>query len=374
MIFIVSTISSKKIFPKLMLVTALLFVTVLFTPTDVYATHLSQDMKWQLVYISHNSACSNYDIQMTRIFSEITSGYMELYQLENSQYESFCVNQYEYSDYIAPFDLDLIILVYDKDIGRSELNSLNIGGLYYHTGADTLQKHAIIVCDCPTFNFSSPIWILTHELSHFVLTYGNYDMPTIEDMVHTNDAAYDKCFASKSSCGSIVMKIRSQTSAYSYSVMPVYEPAIGVPIFDALEEELPVQVVELTKVITKWWTQEKISDGDYFNAVGFMATGNSLYSHMNPEIITADIAFDYDYTVMEQLLSSESGEFTSDLLSRIPKSLLSSDELLFDDGQTLGMPTWFKTTAKWWIDGEISDEEFKKNVNFLRNEGLLRSR
>ncbi len=374
MIFIVSTISSKKIFPKLMLVTALLFVTVLFTPTDVYATHLSQDMKWQLVYISHNSACSNYDIQMTRTFSEITSGYMELYQLENSQYESFCVNQYEYSDYIAPFDLDLIILVYDKDIGRSELNSLNIGGLYYHTGADTLQKHAIIVCDCPTFNFSSPIWILTHELSHFVLTYGNYDMPTIEDMVHTNDAAYDKCFASKSSCGSIVMKIRSQTSAYSYSVMPVYEPAIGVPIFDALEEELPVQVVELSKVITKWWTQEKISDGDYFNAVGFMATGNSLYSHMNPEIITADIAFDYDYTVMEQLLSSESEEFTSDLLSRIPKSLLSSDELLFDDGQTLGMPTWFKTTAKWWIDGEISDEEFKKNVNFLRNEGLLRSR
>jgi len=374
MTFIISTISSKKIFPKLMLVTALLFVTVLFTPTEVYANHLSQDMKWQLVYISHNSACSNYDIQMTRTFSEITSGYMELYQFDNVQYDSFCVNQYEYSDYIAPFDLDLIILVYDKDIGREELNSLNIGGLYYHTGADTLQKHAIIVCDCPTFNFSSPIWILTHELSHFVLTYGNYDMPTIEDMVHTNDAAYDKCIASKSSCGSIVMKIRSQTSAYSYSVMPVYEPAIGVPILDASEEELPVQVVELTKVITKWWTQEKISDGDYFNAVGFMATGNSLFSHMNPEIITADTAFDYDYSVMEQLLSLESEELTSDLLSRIPKSLLSSDELLFNDGQTLGMPTWFKTTAKWWVDGEISDEEFKKNVNFLRNEGLLRSR
>ena len=84
-----------------------------------------------------------------------------------------------------------------------------------------------------------------------------------------------------------------------------------------------------------------------------MATGNSLYNHMNPEIITADTAFDYDSSVMEQLLSSESEEFTSDLLSRIPKSLLSSDELLFDDEQTLGMPTWFKTTAKWWIDGEI---------------------
>jgi len=374
MTFIDSTISSKKVFPKLMLVTALLFVTVLFTPTDAYASHLSQDMKWQLVYISHNSACSNYDIQMTRVFSEITSEYLELYQLDNAQYEPFCVNQYEYSDYIAPFDLDLIILVYDKDIGRHELNSLKIGGLYYHTGADTLQKHAIIVCDCPTFNFSSPIWILTHELSHFVLTYGNYDMITIEDMVHINDAAYDKCIALHSSCASLVMKIRSETSAYSYSVMPVYEPAIGAPILDASKKGLPVQVVELSKVITKWWAQEKISDGDYFNALGFMATGNSLFSHMTPEIITADISFDYDYSVMEQLLSSESEEFTSDLLSRIPKSLMSSDELLFDDNQTLGLPTWFKTSAKWWSDGKISDEEFKKNVNFLRNEGLLRQR
>jgi len=374
MTFIVSTISSKKVFPKLMLVTALLFVTVLFTPTDVYANHLSQDMKWQLVYISHNSACSNYDIQMTRVFSEITSAYLELYQLDNAQYEPFCVNQYEYSDYNAQFDLDLIILVYDKDIGRHELNSLKIGGLYHHTGADTLQKHAIIVCDCPTFNFSSPIWILTHELSHFVLTYSNYDMTTIEDIVHINDAAYDKCIASHSSCASLVMKIRSETSAYSYSVMPVYEPAIGAPILDDSKKELPIQVVELSKVITKWWTQEKISDGDYFNALGFMATGNSLFSHMNPKIITADTAFDYDNSVMEQLLSSESEEFTSDLLSRIPKSLLSSDELLFDDDQTLGMPTWFKTTAKWWSDGNISDEEFKKNVNFLRNEGLLRQR
>ena len=373
--FLINNISSKKIFSKIMLVTALLLVTVLFTPTDVYATHLSQDMKWQLVYISHNSACSNYDIQMTRTFSEITSGYLELYQLDNSQYDPLCINQYEYSDdYNAPFDLDLIVLVYDKDIGRQELNSQKIGGLYHHTGADTLQKHAIIVCDCPTFNFSSPIWILTHELSHFVLTYLGYDMTTIEDMVHTNDDAYDECINSHDFCGSLVMKIRSETSAYSYSVMPVYEPAIGAPILDGSEEELPIQVVELSKVITKWWTQDKISDGDFFNALGFMATGNSLYTHMNPEIITADTAFDYDSSVMEQLLSSESEEVTSQLLSRIPKSLLSNDELLLDENNEFGIPSWIKTTAKWWVEGKISDEEFKKNVNFLRNEGLVRSR
>jgi len=353
---------------------ALLFVTVSFTTSDVYAHHLSQDMKWQMVYISHNNVCSNYDIQMTRIYSEITSSYLESYQLENTSYDSLCINQYEYSEYMAPFDLDLIVLVYDKDIGRHELNSLKVGGFYHHVGSDPLQNHAIVICDCPTFKFSSPIWILTHELSHFMLTYLDYDLTLIEDMVHTKDVAYDKCIAAHSSCGSAVMKIRSETSAYSYSVMPLYEPAIGAPTLEDLDEELPVQVVELAKVFTKWWTEEKISDGDFYNALGFMATGNSLFNHMNPVILTADTAFDYDDVAWNKMITSKSTDVTSDLLSRIPKNLLSNDDLLLDEGKTLGMPEGFKTTAKWWVDGEISDEDFIRNVNFLRNEGLLRPR
>jgi len=47
------------------------------------------------------------------------------------------------------------------------------------------------------------------------------------------------------------------------------------------------------------------------------------------------------------------------------------DHSLLLEGKTLGMREWFKTITKWWIDGEISDDDFTKNVNFLRNEGLL---
>ena len=363
---------SSKIIQKIVLAFALLFVTVSFTTSDVYGNHISEEMKWQMVYITHNSVCSNYDIQMTRVYLEITSSYLESYQLENTSYDSLCINQYEYSGYTAPFDLDLIVLVYDKDIGRHELNSLKVGGFYHHVGSDPLQNHAIVICDCPTFNFSNPIWILTHELSHFVLTYLDYDLTLIEDMVHTKDVAYDKCIAAHSSCGSAVMKIRSETSAYSYSVMPLYEPAIGTPSIEALDEELPIQVVELAKVITKLWTEDRISDAELFNALGFMATGNSLYSHINPQILTADTAFDYDEISWKNMLSSKSGE-APDILSRIPKSMLSNDDLLLGEGK-IGIPPGFKTTAKWWVDGEISDDDFRKNVNFLRNEGLLRPR
>ena len=366
-------IISNNLTSKIIFASAIMLITISFTTNDAYGDHVSEDMKWQLVYITHNNICSNYDVQMTRTYSEITSSYLESYQLESTPYDTICINQYEYSGYTTPFDLDLIVIVYDKDIGRHELNSLKIGGYYHHVGPDPLQNHAIVICDCPTFNFSSPIWILTHELSHFVLTYLGYDLTIIEDLVHTNDAAYDKCIASSTTCGSAVMKIRSETSAYSYSVMPVYEPAVGATWIKSSDEELPVQVVELSKIITKWWTEEKISDADFYNSLGFMSTGNSLYSHMNPEILTADTAFDYDDTTWKNLLT-ESEEKTNDILSIIPKSMISNDDMLLEEGKILGMPDWFKTTAKWWVDGEISDDDFTKSVNFLRNEGLLRTR
>jgi hypothetical protein len=364
---------SSKIITKVILAFAILLVTISFATSDVYAHHLSQEMKWQMVYITHNNVCSNYDIQMTRTYSEIASSYFDRYQLQNSQYDTVCINQYEYSGYSTPFDLDLIILVYDKDIGRSELHSQNIGGYYHHVGSDSLQNHAIVVCDCPTFEYSSPMWILSHELSHFVLTYLGYDKTIIEDLVHTNDLKYDKCIQSHSTCGSAVMKIRSETSAYSYSVMPLYEPAIGATSIEITDEEIPIQVIELAKVLTKLWTEDRISDSELFNALGYMATGNTLYTHMNPRILTADTAFDYDEDSWKKLVASKS-QGTQDILSRIPKSMLSNDDLLLGEGKTSGIPPGFKTTAKWWVNGEISDDDFSRNVNFLTKEGLFRPR
>ena len=223
---------------KIIFTIAILLITLSFTTSEVYGNHFSKDMKWQMVYITHNSVCSNYDRQMTNTYSEVASNYLEKYQLDNSQYDPLCVNQFKYLDYVAPFDLDLVILVYDNDIGRMELQSQNIGGFYYHVGKDNVQNHAIIICDCPTFTFSSPMWIMTHELSHFVLTYLGYDMTIIEDLVHTSDDAYDECFRSHSTkCGSLVLKIRADTSAYSYSVMPMHEPAIGASPTNTIDEE-----------------------------------------------------------------------------------------------------------------------------------------
>jgi len=367
-------INMKRLSFVVILAATFMLTTSTFVTNEAFANHLSEDMSWQLVYITHNSVCSNYDTQKTRMYSEISSSYLNEYQLANSQYDPLCINQYAYSDYKAPSDLDLIILVYDKDIGRQELNSLKIGGYYHHTGPDIKQNHAIVICDCPTFDYSSPVWILSHELSHFVLTFYGYDVQVVEDLVHENDAAYDQCILTGTSCSTSVLKLRSETAAYSYSVMPLYEPAIGLISQEIVEEEVPVQVLELSKLVTKWWTQEKISEADLFNALGFMASGKSLYNYMNPETITADSSYEVDDEYVKNLLEADLAKENPELLSRIPKNLLSNDDLIFGEGNSKGMPAWFKTTIQWWVDGEISDDEFKRSVDFLRDEGLLRPR
>ena len=62
-----------------------------------------------------------------------------------------------------------------------------MGGLYSHTGSDRSFNHVIMICDCSTFYYSEPVWILSHELSHFVMYYRNYEMSVIEDLIHSND-------------------------------------------------------------------------------------------------------------------------------------------------------------------------------------------
>ena len=95
---------------------------------------------------------------------------------------------------------------------------------------------------------------------------------------------------------------------------------------------------------------------------------------MNPEIITADSSYDVDDEYVKKLLQNDLEKENPQLLSRIPENILSNNDLISDEGNAIGMPDWFKTTIQWWVDGEISDDEFKRSVDFLRDEGLLRPR
>ena len=354
------------------------------TTNQAFANHLSEEMKWQLVVISSYPACGNSHYQMMQKFDEITEKYLNMYQLENSKYEPSCIPDSKYaSDYQPPSDLDLIVLVYDRNLGEKELHSNDMGGLYSHTGIDRTHNHAVIICgDCPTFYYSNPAWIISHELSHFVLYYKDYDKSVIEDLVHSYDKKYDKCMESyDDSCKPSSTKLAAQS--YSYSVMPIYKPAIDNTYADKFtNDEIPELVLDLTKVITKWWAAGKITDGDYANAVGFVIDKDVISSQGDSKILFADEPLD-DVITWDEMISDNTPvywdrpakeDITKDILSRVPYNLKSEENIIYEGEVQLGLPEWFKNTANWWAEEKITDEEMLKSIEYLRESGVIRPR
>jgi hypothetical protein len=213
-----------------------------------FATHLSDDTKWQLVYLTHNPVCGNYDYQSVEKYTEITQKYLESYHFPNSNYDSICTTPSKLTKtYQAPQDLDLLVIVLDNDLGEEKLNAYKLGGIYAHSGLNKNHNHVIMFCDCSNFYYSDPVWTLTHELSHFVLYTLNYDSEVIETLVHRNDDTYDKCRESYTSeCSKVVEKLRIDASAYSYSVMPTYKPAIGSQKLETQEGQKAKYLKQIT--------------------------------------------------------------------------------------------------------------------------------
>ena len=127
--------------------------------------------EWQLLFIQE--AECNPNNNLNEVYSSLTTKYFEMYQLENTSHESLCMTEVEYSNYEMNENVDLLILVYDGEIGEKILQPNKVDGLYMHTGTDRTQNHMIIMCHCSDFDSSYdqilPSWILSHELSHFVL-------------------------------------------------------------------------------------------------------------------------------------------------------------------------------------------------------------
>lgn len=236
-----------------------------------YGVHESEELTWQLVFLSSYSACPNYHYQMTTQYNEIVIGYFEIYQLENNPFTPLCMPEQKYSTgYEIPEGLDLLILVYDRNLGRAELHHNGVGGLYHHAGEDWTKNHVIIFCDCSNFEYSEPIWILTHELSHFILFYKGFDKSIVEDHIHELDVKHDYCFedglAAAESCNSVKTKLKLEQWAYDWSVMKPYEPAIGQSIVTNFNQKNDSDLGnnnELRKTITKWWVSGKINN-EYF--------------------------------------------------------------------------------------------------------------
>ncbi len=59
-------------------------------------------------------------------------------------------------------------------------------------------------------------------------------------------------------------------------------------------------------------------------------------------------------------------------MPHIPFKLKSDSKINEElDDRLSNLPVWFKQTAVWWAEGNISDEEFVQSINYLKEEGLI---
>ncbi len=354
----------------LIAITVAVLVIGLSSPGYSYATHHSENIVWQVVMITSDKACSNYHHQMAEKYSEITEGYFELYELEEDHYEAVCLTENNFSNkYEKPYNLDLLIVAYDKNKGEEDLHSLAIGGLYTHTGNDLMQNHTIIFCDCSDFDYSNPTWILSHELSHFILHYLGFDLSIVEDEIHERDQKYDYCIENHNSesCIGVTAKIKSKNYGASYIVMAPFESAIGESFhLESDDIYLYSTEIQMLSEITKWWLEGQISDYYYAKSMEILSGYSS-----------------------ERLLDSQESLMKSSdfiLVAEPPKNIqdeslnltTKSEEILknipfidfeIEQSDNMKIPGWFTTRSQLWLDKEISDDEFIAGMDsFLNSE------
>ncbi len=230
------------------------------------------------------------------------------------------------------------------------------------------------MCDCPNFYYSDPVWILSHELSHFILYYLEYDSSIIEGLVHSYDEKYDQCRQSYTDdCVDIINKLRVDEMSYSFSVMPPYEHATRENP-QTNEKTIPSNIIELNKIIAKWWIDGKINEADYSNVLGFLKSEESFENKDNAKVLFKDDPLDKNIVMWYDILEPKPVLDTEELLAKIPNFLKSDAERVFRDVDVSGLPDWFKENTQWWIEGKITDKEFITNVEYLEKLGVIRPR
>ena len=340
------------------------------------AIHNSEEVIWQLVMVSSYPACSNYHYQMMYKYEDVTQKYLELYQFENSNHKPVCMTEWEYgTEYEEPDDLDLLIVVYDRNKGRGELHPYDVGGFYSHLGDEWTHNHTIIFCDCSNFHYSNPVWILSHELSHFVLNYLDFDLVVAEEKIHALDKKFDYCaeVGYDASCSEVKTRISGLNG--NYVMMKPYAPAIGKKVITSSTDgtffDTPFKQ-EMFSEINSWWLAGEVSDEKYAKSMEVLAgkadmrdRKGGFFSKESSHLIltepSKDTKFDFsDRTKVAEWIQQKADE----VLYMVP-GVQEYQWSLFEEKKEIEFPQWYKTRALWWQNGNITDAEFVSGMKYL---------
>jgi len=345
-----------------------ILLSLMAIPQSPSFAYTPEEATWQLVVISSEPACSGYHYYMVEKYNEITQEYLNLYKLFHGSYQPECYTEEDFiEEYTKPYDLDLLILVFDKEKGMADLHAHNTGGVYIHQGNDLSTNHNIIICDCPNFKYSDPTWILSHELSHFVLNYLGFDLDKVEDEIHGIDYKFDRCVEEEYTSLCSTIKTRIETDSAFWTVMIPYAPAIGkdppAPLIQKVSLESPYQTT-MIKEITNWWLDGEISDENYVKSLKILSgkednkdvIPNGIFKNSALQMLTEP---QHDYQ-NKTLSTDDSNKITENFLEI--NLAITKNQTYFSTSEKKLFLEELQIMANLWRENKVNENEFFSDI------------
>jgi hypothetical protein len=370
---------------KIYVIFSILITLTLILGPGITKSYAAEDssVEWQLLYIKKD-ACGPND-NMHKVYASLTSKYFELYKLENHNYAVDCISQSQFKNFQKSENVTLSILIFDKTLGQSILQPNSLDGIYVHSGNDRTINHLLMMCDCSdyasSYESTLPSWILSHELSHFVLSYKGFSKYDVKMKVHEKQDQYNNCVGTNfddKKCDEFKITVRADSSTKDYVMMAPYEPAIGNNVINYIAtDQSDSKLIDLQRDLTKMWITNTIDDKAY---------ETTLKSLVNPAInytsdeIKLSLEFPNGFMIRERSMPTEvewkqyldkntdKDKAFADLLNFIPFNLKDPES----QSNIEKMPNWFKTRALLWSEKRISDKVFFDGIEHLVRMGVLK--
>lgn len=377
-------INNIKIRQKTCLTLGLMAITMLMIQplvlNESYA--IKETFEWQLIFIQEDE-CNHTDT-LNEVYSSLTTKYFELYELDNVEREGYCMTELEYNEYQVSEDVDLLILMYDGAVGKKILQPNKVDGLYIHSGNDRLTNHLLIMCHCSDFDSGYdkilPSWILSHELSHFVLSYKGFPRSIIQNAIHDIEDEYDNCIGTNfqsEHCADFKLTLRPDNMSKDFPVMKPYDDAVGQKLIQYISGNVAdSKMVDLQRDLAKMWIKNEIDDSVYSNTLKSFVDGSiesddessEPFMYIKNGFVIAEKSKPKDVEWDEYLAEETQNQDNINLILQFIPFDLDKSEIEFDFDK---MPNWFKTRALLWSEKRISDKVFFEGVEHLIRMGII---
>lgn len=329
--------------------------------------------KWQLVYLTDEPKCSKKISGNVHEYNILINEYFKLYKHSNTGLEAKCISKalFDKSEYV---NIDLLILIEEKPkIKQYE-------SYYIHKGDDKNKNHLILVYDEDSlYNFYEikPItWTLTHELSHYILSFKGFNANTIEQVLHSTDVRFKQCIAKYSvdiDCTHIIQKIKSDLSSTELLIFPINDKILKGNTISRISNDISTSqvVINLLKEITTWWLMEKIDEQSYVKSLQQLVDTTQINNTNYNTNLNIPMGFILaSHSIKNENVNSELG-FTDQENEKLEKLNPFNSIEESPVKPTTNIPKWFENRAQLWTENKISDKIFFDGIDALYRFNLL---